>query len=440
MKNKIIICGRGYSYKYYKKFISNNYKLKFGYNYDLAKHNFDFYFFSKSKEKLYDNARNILKESHIEKQYNEKSIKIGTTTFGLFQLLTLINDKYPTHIVDLVGFDFRYIYEHENISIGDNLQSLINVESQKIFSPKLKDFFKNIIIQIISFDEFSDVDPKTGCKINKINNTVELVAEITTNHFGNFDRLKSLILGAKKAGANSIKLQKRNVETFYSKQKLNEKYKSPFGTTFRDYRNALELSEKQILNINKFCKEIDIGCFYSVLDIHSFKQILNLNHKRIKLPSTISNHKDYINYVFNNFSHEIVVSTGMTNQSYVDYILDQKKNYKKLYLLHCISSYPVNILNSNLKVISKYSNLGKNIIPGYSSHDIGYLGSMFAVFSGAKMIEKHIKFGNTKYGHFDETALDVNVEFPEFVKQVRNAETINGDGEKSILDCEHHKY
>ena len=84
--------------------------------------------------------------------------------------------------------------------------------------------------------------------------------------------------------------------------------------------------------------------------------------------------------------------------------------------------------------------MAPNIIPGYSSHDIGFMGSMGAVFSGARMIEKHIKLGNSDFAHFDETALDVNLEFPDFVEKIRAAELIYGEGEKVILDCEHHKY
>ena len=40
----------------------------------------------------------------------------------------------------------------------------------------------------------------------------------------------------------TVKLQKRDPDTFYSKDQLNEKFSSPFGTTFADYRNALELT------------------------------------------------------------------------------------------------------------------------------------------------------------------------------------------------------
>tara|TARA_X000000368_G_scaffold418149_1_gene416786 strand:- start:10189 stop:11514 length:1326 start_codon:yes stop_codon:yes gene_type:complete len=440
INRKIIICGLGYSYHYYKNFINDNYDLKFSYNHNKNITNFDFNFYSKNKEDKTYISEKILNETQVASEYKINLLNVGNTTFGLYTLLYMINKKYPNSIVDLVGFDFRFIYEKDMIKIDDKLQSYIDIESQRVFSYKIKSLFDDLVIRYVGFDDYSDIDPKTGQLIERSVSNTEIVAEITTNHFGDFERLRSLIIGASKAGADSVKLQVRDVESFYSKEQLNAKYESPFGKKFIDYRLGLELSDDQINEVYKLCSKIGINCFFSILDKKSFLRFRKFNPKRIKLPSTISNHRNYISYVFENYHNEIVVSTGMTNQEFLDYLLNLTPNYSKMYLLHCISSYPVNILNTNLKIINKYANLSNKIIAGYSSHDIGYEGSTYALFSGAKMIEKHIKFGNTKYGHFDETALDVNTEFPDFVSKIRNAEIIYGNGDKTILDCEHHKY
>lgn len=439
---KIIVCGRGYSFKYFKKFI-NDYDIVIGYN---QKDNlfFNKSFYSLNKEGLIRDDKNIWKESKLTQKSNTDIIKVGSTTFGLYTLLSYIQNEYPKSIVDLVGFDFRLIYENsliKNLNDDGFIQPFVNIESQKIFSLKLKRFFDNIIIRFISFDENSDIDPKTGKEIDRNNeNNVEIVAEITTNHFGDTDRLISLIKGAKISGANSVKLQMRDVESFYSNDQLNEKYDSPFGKKFIDYRKGLELSNEQIKIVDKVCKEIGIKYFFSVLDFPSFKKISSINPERIKLPSTISNKRDYISHALKFFRGDIVISTGMTDNEYIDFILKKRNLDTKIFMLHCISSYPVNIFNSNLNIIKKFSNLGPNIIPGYSSHDIGEKGSVYAIFCGAKMIEKHIKLGNSNFAHFDETALDVNLEFPEFVQNIRNAEVILGSMEKKIMECEHHKY
>jgi hypothetical protein len=54
----------------------------------------------------------------------------------------------------------------------------------------------------------------------------------------------------------------RDVKNFYSKKILDREYKSPYGTTFRDYRNKLELSDEQIELIFKLCKKLKIEPFF----------------------------------------------------------------------------------------------------------------------------------------------------------------------------------
>lgn len=273
---------------------------------------------------------------------------------------------------------------------------------------------------------------------------VKITAEITTNHFGDINRLKAMIYAAKESGADYIKLQRRNVDTFYTNKELISKYDSPFGNTFLDYRKALELNNDLFLEVDQFCKEVGINWFTSILDLPSFKEMIKLKPKIIKLPSTISRHKDYIKYVAKNFRGIVVISTGYTNPSYEKFILKTFKSVKKIYLLQCTSAYPAPIKDLNISVVSHYrdlSKINKIIIPGYSSHDTGSLGSMLAIAAGARMIEKHVKLGSVSWSHFDEVALDLNNnEFKNFVMDLRKAEMILGEQKKKISSSEHHKY
>jgi len=276
------------------------------------------------------------------------------------------------------------------------------------------------------------------------NHKVLIVAEITTNHLGDIERLKKMVRLAREAGADLVKIQKRNIETFYLPEQLSKKFSSPFGETWKDFREGIELSLEDIKELDNECKKVGIDWFASVLDPHSFEFISQFGKKLIKLPSTISEHKDFHSHISKLHSGPIVVSTGFTSKDYEDYIQETFKDNEKIYLLQCTSAYPTPHEDCNISVIRHYAELSKKnpkIVPGYSSHDEGSLGCMLAVAAGARMIEKHVKIGDTPWMHFQDVALDLETgEFAMFVEDIRKAEIICGDEEKKIKPSEWHKY
>lgn len=271
-----------------------------------------------------------------------------------------------------------------------------------------------------------------------------ITAEITTNHFGDLRRLEMMIRKAKKDGADLVKLQKRDVETFYTRDQLDSPYSSPFGETFGEYRHAIELDDEGFEFVDRICNEVGIDWFVSVLDLPSFRFMQKYERQFVKLPSTISQHRDFIETVAKEYRENIVISTGFTDQAYEDFIVDTFQESAALYLLQCTSAYPTPPDDCNVAVVRHYSHLARqyqNIRPGYSSHDVGSTGCMLAVAAGARMVEKHVKFGDTDWAHFDIVALDLNGnDFAEFVTDVRLAERITGSEVKKPIDTEHHKY
>lgn len=456
-KNKVIILGRGFStslfLKNIEKYKKNN--LIIGFNTNEIVDLVDFHFTNKSKIPKNLLKKKLIKLNDITDRHKKeiKLFRIGSIKFSVDPILFLINKiigkiKKPIDII-FVGFDFRTSLpegDYKKKLRRNLIQSHIDISSQRDLFFKRKNIYKNINILHAGFDLYSDYDPRENfltSKIRKKNFKVKIVAEITTNHHGETKKIIDLISGAKKAGADYVKFQMRNVETFYPKKILDKKYKSPFGKTFRDYRNQLELTDDQIKLILKLGKKLKIKPFFSVLDIKSFKRLKKYNLDLIKIPSTISEDANFLKFIKNNYNGEIVVSTGMTNHNYLLKCAKLFKNNKKLYLMHCVSSYPTLPLDANLSVITSIKNLSKkykNIIPGYSSHDLTKTAAAMSLALGARIIEKHIKFSSNKWAHFDETALDVNYEFPSWVQYVRSSENILGDEIKKIYKSEHHKY
>lgn len=271
---------------------------------------------------------------------------------------------------------------------------------------------------------------------------VRVVAELTGNHLGNIDRLLTMVEGSLEAGVDYVKVQKRNVDTFYSAEELSRPYSSPFGSTYGDYRRGLELDEEAFLALDE---EFPGLWFSSALDLESFNFLTLFDIPWIKLPSTISRHRDYIWYAIRHCLRGVVISLGMTDNDFyaevTDLLLEDFDVADNSYLLQCTSSYPAPRHELNLRLINDIEWLHYPVRPGYSSHDEGSFGSVLAVAAGARMIEKHVTLPGAEWVERNNVALDLSDgSFARYVKDIRQAELAVGDGVPRVTSSEDHKY
>ena len=374
----------------------------------------------------------------------------------------IISDiKGRDQTVYMVGFDFDAERGYSKLLGHDYApqradERAIKISTQEFFFLNTLYFLRksNLNVLHVGNRPFSSIAPEDLNKIGRrcipgggelpLNHSVKVVAELTTNHFGDRLRLERMIRASHSAGADFIKLQKRDVDTFYSKEQLASKYVSPFGDTFGDYRRQLELSADDFNFVDRLCSDLGISWFASILDEPSFRFMLQFDPKLVKLPSTISEHTDYLRYVADNYSGSVVLSTGMTDESYEEFVLSTFNKCESLFLLQCNSAYPTPLEDCGVGIVRRYNAIARSeprIIPGYSSHDFGWKASALAVAAGAKMVEKHVKLGNTEWAHFDAVAVDLTTPaFKEYVDAIREAEMIVGPETKQVRKSEHHKY
>ena len=335
---------------------------------------------------------------------------------------------------------FAYLLRESNLLIN-------HVGSQSYSSLSCDDFNRRFAKQVghPRKRKSGPIARGPGRKRATDSNAVLVVAELTTNHFGDLERLEKMVRNAKQCGADFIKVQKRDVDTFYTAEQLGSVMATPFGKTFGDYRRQLELDEEAFSFLDNLCQKVGIRWFASILDRPSFEFIQQFRPQIIKLPSTISQHRALLDHVANNFEGDLVVSTGFSEKAYEDFVLGHLCENRRLFLMQCTSAYPTEHQDCNVAVVQHYAQLarssGKDIVPGYSSHDYGSIASMLAVACGARMVEKHVKLGNTDWAHFDSVALDLATDaFADYVKDIRLAQLILGEPDKRILDAEQHKY
>lgn len=124
-----------------------------------------------------------------------------------------------------------------------------------------------------------------------------IIAEVGINHNGDIQIAKKLIDGAKLAGCDAVKFQKRTIDVVYTKEELDKPRESPWGTTNRAQKTGLEFSIAQYKEIDTYCKNIGIDWFASCWDVESQKEMRVFKSKYNKVASAMLGHKDFLSAV-----------------------------------------------------------------------------------------------------------------------------------------------
>ena len=227
----------------------------------------------------------------------------------------------------------------------------------------------------------------------KKKNFTYLVAEIGWNFLGNLPLAKKMILAAKRNGADAVKFQMWNPRNLK---------KGPWDLDGRRkiYEKSF-LDSKKYSEIFNFSKKNNIVCFASVWSKEDIKTLSKVSKNLVKIPSPESYNIELIEAALKTFK-EVIISTGCLKLNELKKLLKYKNN-KKLTILHCVSSYPIDSKNCNFK---KFFYLKKNFKKvGYSGHFDGIEDAIFAMANNAVLIEKHFTTNNLLSGRDNKFAL-----------------------------------
>jgi len=264
---------------------------------------------------------------------------------------------------------------------------------------------------------------------------VFVTAEIGINHNGDIDIAKKLIDGAKAAGCDAVKFQKRTVEKVYSKEVLDLPRESPWGTTTREQKLGIEFDKREYDIIDEYCKSREIEWYASAWDIDSQIFLRQYDFKHNKVASAMLTYHQLLNTIAEEKKHTFV-STGMSTMEQIRDAIDIfKKHDCPFELLHSVSTYPMKTEEANLRCIQTLrETFGCDV--GYSGHETGgYLISNTAVTLGATSVERHITLDRAMYGSDQAASLEIHGLFRQ-VRDIRLIESILGDGIKRVLESE----
>ena len=241
--------------------------------------------------------------------------------------------------------------------------------------------------------------------------SVFVIAEAGSCHDGYYEKAVGLIDVAKDAGADAVKFQ------YWSdaKRLADRRNAAEYLPIYQQYQMPMNWLPRLKAESNRRGIEFMVTA-YLPEDVDTIAPYV----ERFKVASFEAG--DH-NFVHEHLRHEkpILVSTGMSPT--VSPVTSVQK-------LHCISSYPTPLDQANLGVLWSEEYIG------YSDHTRCVYTGAFATCAGATVLEVHIKDWATARDNPDaETALDP-AQFTEYVRLVRLAEKMLGDGHKHLMACE----
>ena len=227
-----------------------------------------------------------------------------------------------------------------------------------------------------------------------------VIAEIGINHNGSFELCKKMIKEAAHVGVDAVKMQKRTIEEMYTKDALDVPYNKSysFGKTYGEHKHALEFSDEQYVELQKYAHSLGVEFLVSGFDSTGFEfidKVLNVPVHKVASPFIT----DYpLLKQVAEYGKPIFLSTGMHTMEEIKASVEFIKQFNdKLMVFHAVTMYPVPLEKVNLNVIKTFrEELGTLV--GYSSHDNGVAVPAAAVALGACVIEKHFTLDRTMIG------------------------------------------
>lgn len=258
-----------------------------------------------------------------------------------------------------------------------------------------------------------------------------IIAEIGVNHNGKFEIAKKLIDHAVDSGADAVKFQKRDLQSLYRKQSLdNPNSESQGFEIMLTELKKVELSKEDYVQIVNYCKEKEITFLCTPWDIPSVNFLELIETSAYKIASGDMTNFQLIKYI-SKIGKPMIISTGMSKLEEIEKMVNFVKSQNiPFIILHANSTYPSPVESLNLKLIPFYSKKFQ-VLVGFSDHETGIIGSITAANLGAVLIERHITLDKTMIGLDHLSSLEPK-EFKEMVQQIRLSEKAKGVAVKKM--------
>ena len=254
-----------------------------------------------------------------------------------------------------------------------------------------------------------------------------LIAEIGSNHNGDFDTALRLMDVARRAGADAVKFQSFLADHLVTRDN-------------RDYGllKRIEMPQSWYPRLKIAADERGLVFFSTATNSVTLGWLAEVGAELYKLASPNLTHLPLIREVAA-LGRPVIVSTGMAGMAEIDEAVTTftGAGNRELALLHCTSEYPAQPEHLNLRAIPTLASTFPYPI-GFSDHSLDGGTAVAAVALGAKVIEKHLTLDRTQPGPDHHYALESD-DFVRLGESIRIVERALGDGHKVPTSSERDK-
>ncbi|MFA8300368.1 MAG: N-acetylneuraminate synthase family protein [Hyphomicrobiales bacterium] len=266
-----------------------------------------------------------------------------------------------------------------------------------------------------------------------------IIGEVGQNHNGEVEIAKKLIdfaakpvvdqlFGESLKPLDAVKFTKRDLNEELSASEMNRPYDSPnsFGKTYGEHREYLELSNEEHFELYQYAKSKGLEVVETLCAIGCLSLLKLFVPDYLKVAS-----RDLTNLPLLEAMAEtkipVILSTGMSGDKELeDAINTFSKYHSNITILHCLSQYPSEYKNINLRSMDWLKEHYPQYSIGYSDHSIGIAAPVAAVAMGAEMIEKHITLDRNMKGTDHKGSLGMDGLW-RMVRDIRNIERALGE-------------
>lgn len=256
-----------------------------------------------------------------------------------------------------------------------------------------------------------------------------VIAEAGVNHNGDLRLAHDLVDVAARGGADAVKFQTFRPGDLASETAAAAPYQAAATahTTQRRMLESLTLPRRAWVELRDHAHEQGLDFLSTPFDVDSADLLVDLGVPALKVPSGELTNTPFIRSLAG-LGLPLLLSTGMSDRDEVATAVEAGQAAPSLALLHCVSAYPTDESDANLRaIVTLRDEFG--LPTGWSDHTSGSFTAVCAVALGACIVEKHVTLDRAMAGP-DHAASEDPDGFLDYVRAIRRAEVVLGDGVK----------